>query len=489
MQFIERAAQIPWINKAQPITWVRIRFGLLAIIGLSLGIGIAFLITHDAVLYAGVLVGIIPAALFIVTYPFTAVLLWLLIMPFVSAFPNSEIPYWAVYRLLIPIILIMVLVFRTIKVRPYPSIRFGPPELAMAALFFIVPTTILLSPGSSFRTFIQFGDRIVLPFCMYLAIRLLPLRDREFYLLQWTALFIVLSQSLIGFLSWFAPHFLPSAWRHLEGFRTTGSLMDADLYAAILIFSTVLLIQGAIQRESRLLRFLFFAASGLSFIFVFLSLERAAWLGGVFVIIGLVFLFRRVMIRLILIGLIVMAVLGTGMLSSHVSLSMDRFGDTGPIYDRMVVMDAMVQMFQIKPLVGWGYDTLDQNLQQFYRRVGDGAITRTLITSHNTYMTIITEQGVVGFMLYIFPAFWWFALSVRAWQRMPKEGLLSRNLLGVFWLSMLFNFIVSNFMDMRYFMIGITLWWMALGFIANLVYPYLKFDDGVLPDASPSLQE
>ena len=49
---------------------------------------------------------------------------------------------------------------------------------------------------------------------------------------------------------------------------------------------------------------------------------------------------------------------------------------------------------------------------------------------------------------------------------------------------MLFNFTVSNFMDMRWFPIGLTLWWLTLGLIANMVYPYLKNRDIKAPARS-----
>jgi len=183
------------------------------------------------------------------------------------------------------------------------------------------------------------------------------------------------------------------------------------------------------------------------------------------------------MFRLLIIGALVSVVLGAGILSTHFTLSANRFSETSPVYDRIVVFDAMAQMFQIKPAWGWGYETLDQNIHHYYRRVGEATLVNRMVTSHNTYMTVLTELGLVGFILYLFPVVWWFVLSFRVYKRMPKEGLWSRSLLGSLWLVMLFNFTVSNFMDMRWFPIGLTLWWLILGLISNLVYPHLKGRD------------
>jgi O-antigen ligase len=137
----------------------------------------------------------------------------------------------------------------------------------------------------------------------------------------------------------------------------------------------------------------------------------------------------------------------------------------------------MAHMVAVKPVFGWGYETLDQNITPFYRRVGDASLATRFVTSHNTYLTVLTELGLVGFLLYLFPVAWWFVLSIRVWPRIPKVGFWSRSLLGSLWLVMLFNFTVSNFMDMRWFPIGLTLWWWVLGLVANMVYPYLKGRD------------
>ena len=397
-------------------------------------------------------------------------------MPFVSVMPNSSLAYWAIYRILPFVLLLWVVLLRTLKLRDYPSVRFGPPELSMLILGIIVPSSILLLQAHPNVPLIRFGDRFLLPFCMYLVIRLTAPREREFVWLQWVAVFIAVSQSLIWFLSWYAPQRLPEVWHYLQGARTTGSLKDPDLYAAILTFAGMILIHSAVNRKSGLVRLGFLLATSLCAVFAFLSLERAAWLGGFFVTIGLMILYPKTMFRLILIGCIVIAIMANGILSSHIDLSVKRFSETNQIYDRFVVFDAMLQMFRMKPVWGWGYETLDDNIQPFYRRVGEASLTR-MITSHNTYLTVLTELGLVGFILYMFPVVWWLVLSIRVWRRIPDEGLWSKKLLAVIWLGMLFQFIVSNFFDMRWFPIGLTLWWLMLGLIADIVYPYLKGRD------------
>jgi O-antigen ligase len=464
----ENIVRIKQVLDSQNFLW------LLVILGITLALIASYLISAGSWYVVVAAVAMVAAILLLFTHPFSGVLLWLLIMPFVSVLPKSDLIYWAVYRFL-PLFLLFLAIFsRTIKVRQHPVARMGPPELAMIILLAFGPVSILFSQTDTFVAFVRFADRLMLPFCMYLVIRLLAPREKEFKQLKWIALFIAISQSLIGLLSWFAPQVLPEVWHYLNGARTTGSLKDPNLYALMLTFSAILLVHAAVNEKSALNRLIFFLAVGFCALFAFLSLERASWLGGFFITVGLVFLFPKTMIRLLILCSIVAVILGAGILSAHVSLSINRFGDANPVYDRLVVFDAMAQMFSEKPLLGWGYESLDQHIQPYYRRVGEASIATRMVTSHNTYMTVLTELGLVGFILYMFPVFWWFVLSIRVWGRLPKEGFWSRPLLGSLWLIMVFNFTICNFFDMRWFGIGLVLWWMVLGLIANMVYPYLK---------------
>lgn len=476
---IETIEVKPEINteRTKPAQDNRLNVWLLVLISLLLGGIAAYLISQGNWVIAAAVVILIPSAILLSEQPFLGVILWLLVMPFVSVFPRSDLAYWVFYRILPPALLGLAVLSRLLKFRTHPPARIGPPELAMGLLAVMVPGLIILLQPDGNVALIRFGDRMIIPFCMYLVARLAAPRKKEFILLQWVALFIALSQSMIGLFSWVAPQVLPQIWQYLNGLRTTGSLKDPDLYALILTFSAILLLHAAVNQKSGFIRLILFVATGLCAIFAFLSLERAAWLGGVFVTIGLIFLYPKTMFRLLIIGAIVSVILGAGILSTHFTLSANRFSETSPVYDRFVVFDGMAQMFQIKPVLGWGYETLDQNIHHYYRRIGEATLVNRKVTSHNTYLTVLTELGLVGFLLYVFPVVWWFVLSIRIWGRIPKEGYWSRSLLGSLWLVMLFNFTVSNFMDMRWFPIGLTLWWLTLGLIANMVYPYLKNRD------------
>jgi O-antigen ligase len=126
-------------------------------------------------------------------------------------------------------------------------------------------------------------------------------------------------------------------------------------------------------------------------------------------------------------------------------------------------------MVEQKPAFGWGYNAYEQ-YDELYREPVLGLAVNDAATSHNTYLLIAAEMGLVGFSLYMFPLIWWFLESRKVWPRMGSSGFLSRPMLVMLWLLMLDHISVAGFVDMfQSNLFGRTMWWMALGLIASLV--------------------
>jgi len=159
------------------------------------------------------------------------------------------------------------------------------------------------------------------------------------------------------------------------------------------------------------------------------------------------------------------ALLGGILFSTQLGMAVKRLNDKGTVDGRVVVTDAMLQMIREKPILGWGYESLNQRIKDYYRSVGGASVIYGLTTSHNTFLTIFVELGLVGFLFYLLPVVW----SLKASYPFLRHDLRNNYLLAVIWLGALGSFAISNFMDMRFFPIGLTFWWMELGLIANLI--------------------
>ncbi len=444
------------------------------LIGLGMAPLLAFLSVNGLWYFAVILILLLPVAIVVNKAPFAIIVIWLLLAPFFALTPDTVTRYifWILQRAMIVSGLLLVILSRLLKVKKYELFRPGIAELVMASFATYLLMSILFLQNGATAIIIKFYDRMLVPMCMYLLIRLLAPRKKEWLAVVWGALAIVITQSVIGLLSWFAPGVLPKAWLGLQGYRTTGSVGEPAVYTALLGFGIVVLFQAAMNWKKNFARAVFLFAFMLGSLGIFISFSRGSWLGGLVIIFGFLPIYPKQMARMIVALLVSGAILGGSVLASQMAWATERLDSKKTEYDRIIVYHAAIEMFKTKPVFGWGYENFDRYDQNFYERVGDAAPGRSNHTSHNTYLTILAEEGLVGFALYIFSALWWLFLTIRAWRHIPKHGLWSRTLLIALWLAWLNITLVNNFVDMRFSAFGHTLWWLILGFIANIVFQY-----------------
>ncbi len=125
---------------------------------------------------------------------------------------------------------------------------------------------------------------------------------------------------------------------------------------------------------------------------------RAVWLSFAGSILWLMFFspsrcLRRTCLCLVLgggLGLLAMLSLGDSQLSLR-----DRLEESSPVTFRLAVYQAGWEMFQQKPLAGWGSLAMQAELST---RISD--FHQEQFYFHNTYLEILVQYGVVGLALY-----------------------------------------------------------------------------------------
>ncbi len=452
--------------------WLNWKLFLYAALPIFSGLVLGLLCAWGKGAYALGLVLLVPLALVMIARPFTGVILWLALMPLSSALPNQELCYWVIHRILLLVTFVLLVLARLQKPSRVPRSKFTSPDLFIISLAILVPITILSTNRDWYVPIKGYTERMLIPFIVYFILRLSKLDQEKHYMIQGVALFIVISQSIIGALSVFAPSILPQVWLSFFQSRMSGSLLNPNLFGAMILFNAIILFQAAMKRQPDFIRTLFLVACGLSALCVFLSMERAVWLGGAAVILGLVFLYPKIMSRFVPVVLIAFVILGTGLLSDKITQASARINSQGQVNVRLALTDAMLRMITEKPLMGWGYGAINQYLPDFYRPSDYANAGQRFETSHNTYLTIFTELGLVGFLMYLTPFIWLLIASARALSGLPKMSCDQKYTLAGFWLIAAQQMIISNFMDMRFFPVGLTLWWMTLGFIARSLNQY-----------------
>jgi O-antigen ligase len=477
--------------------WVRFFPALVPLVlGLFFGIYLGGLIANEAWYFLVPLAFLIPTTIVFFGYPFVAVLLWVLFFPYFieTSSVATRYVYWILHRAMIPIGIGTI--FLWFGIRKKKLIRLGLAELSMVLFLALACTNIFLlsedlskstihpqtkldaaqkssakapPPGITIH-FTHFYDKVFIPFCMYWLVRLLAPKEKDLKRLLPVAFITVIGQFGISLLSRFAPEVLPPQWLGLEGARTVGSFGNAAPYTSTLLFLSLLLFQHAMHCKSRWVRSTLLLTVGLAFFGVFFSFSRGSWLGGFVVLTGLLYLYPKIIVRSILVFGMLTVVLCSTLLVRDLGWASDRLEDTGTAENRIITAATSIRMIIEKPWFGWGYDNYDIYAPSFQTRVGNISYNK-YNTSHNTYLTIITEMGLIAFFLYILPVVWLLILSLKVWRKLPQTGFWSWRLLAMLWLLVLHQFIVSSFMDMiSSHLFGTTLWWMTLGLIASMVY-------------------
>lgn len=415
----------------------------------------------------------VPAFVLLNRYPLAAVAIWLLVAPFVVVTDAGSVRrvFWLIHRAL-PIAVLAVVVLSSVaglRTRRLPKL--GWPELMMAGYVGVTMVSIAYTSQEPAATAILLYDRVVVPMCLYLLVRLLQPGETELRRLVPVVAFVLLSQSVIGILTAVAPGVLPSEWLIIG--RTTGSFHDPDVFGITVLFCGMFLLhRGLIApggRGARVLSVLLFV---LAMLMVFLTFSRGNWLAGIVVLMGTAYIYRgRARLFLAISVPVVLLLLGSGLLADQVRFAEERLRSaeaTKSALSRLPVVYASIRMFEEKPLTGWGYENFERFSPPFQRPVGDLIYPDKFHASHNLYLTTLVEQGLLGIVLFLGPAVYWL---FRTRSSLPNMPATDRKLLALLWLAIASHIVVNNFSVMKV-PFGLGLWWLTLGLIASILYRY-----------------
>ncbi len=446
--------------------------GVLVVGGL-VGLALGYLVLGGLWYIGVVIVAAFPALILIHRHPFLAVIIWLLVTPFLlhTETNTARYVYWAIHRGLPLLTLAIIVLSDGLLIRRRSLPRPGPAEIAMLGYVLVSVASIILQNSNPSATFFLFYDRIIVSMWLYLIIRLIEPTDSEMRWLLATAAFVVLTQSAIGILSQFAPGLLPSSWMENAGARTVGTLINPAIYTIALMFGGLILVHAAQQTNSNRQRALYVLCFLLTAYCTFISFSRASGLAGIAVGGILLLVYPRFMMKLGLLVVPLGLLVGGVLFSDQIAWARERIYSAeaeNSANSRLPIIAGAYNMFLEKPATGWGYGNFDLYDRSFYGILLGSAGDSRDHASHNYFLTILAEQGLLGLSLYLFPMFYWLVRSLQRYGEMPKAGLRSRKLIIMLWLVILFHIIVSNFINMIV-VYGLGIWWITLGLIGYLV--------------------
>jgi O-antigen ligase len=469
-------------TKKYPDWWEEyfLPIGLPLLLGLGLGVLLAILIVKEAWIFVLIVVVLVPMAILIIRYPFAAIMIWMMVMPWFPFDATYKYVHYIFPRILIPLALGVVLLSRMLRLKKYSPVQPGPVALTMVALGAMGIISVFAT-GNHWKLTISVHDELMVPFMAYWLTLLSNSPRQNLKRLIPLMLLIYLAQCVIGLVSWFAPQAIPSIWQSwLIGDRVAGTFKQPGAYACVLILCIVFLYHEAMDRERGPVRTFLILAVSLGIVCIFLSFTRSAWLAGILVLLALLYLYPKSTVWFLLVIVPIAVILSTGLISREFAYATERLYDEQTADSRVVLAHAGARMFYARPVLGWGFGNYDRYDWKFIERVGNSAPTRWDIErggSHNTYLTLLAEMGAVGFFLYFFPVIWWLGLTIKALPRLPKEGFWGRRLLIIMWVPISAHLVVGQTIDMRFFPYCVTLFWINLGFIANMVQTCLQSSD------------
>jgi O-antigen ligase len=437
----------------------------LVLVGLAVAVGL-FAATDRALVGVGAALAL-PALAVLVRYPFAAVLLWVLAVPFViEAETITPHPgFWVLHRMMIPAMLGLVLIYHVIgQIRS----RLKPSFVDWAILAFLglgVANILLLSDNPS-RMLMAFYDRLGVPILLFWLVRAISPGQRDLQRLALVGALVVGFQAAIGTLSWVAPSALPAAWLGRAGERTVGTFGGPGEFTVNLVFFSLLLAHYALTSSKRLSRPMLLAVVGFGMFAVFLSFQRGGWLGALVGFTGLWLVHRGAVTRMAVAAAFAGLLLALGPLAGEFQYASERLSDADTVDSRLVTFDAALQMVQDEPIRGFGYGQFERFDEQYKRSLGDVAFEEGG-SLHNAWLGLAAENGIPAVILYVLPAILLGIRSVRQRHALAHKSFVGIGLVIVCWAAVLDIFVVSNTMDMLHSGIwGTSLAWLGLALIA-----------------------
>jgi O-antigen ligase len=387
--------------------------------------------------------------------------------------------------LTLPAVLLLLLP-RTLKV----GARAFRPDLAdyaMVLFTVLAVASILLgreTPAAAFGQLKAFWRAFLGPFVLYWIARLSRPDKRQLMACTPILAGLCIIEAVVGALGIFNPAALPGFWpsfvNETGGIRITGTLVQPDSYAAMLIFSSSMCFSFLMARSERILRVLGCGLLVLGFSAAVISFSRASWLGGLLALGMMAFYYRgRILIPCALLGIAVFGIfhipagttgirtgsdsIGSAPAASAIphrsapgnaeSYAMKRLSTKNSVSDRIALSAAGLSAFLQHPLFGSGMGSYDQNARKLVRKIGpfipsDWALT--VGASHNSHISILAELGMIGYACFVVPLIYIFYRSIQALRHRNMDGFLV-----VLWANLLFLALVSVLIDMR-FLAGIS---------------------------------
>lgn len=409
-------------------------------------------------------------------------LIWILLVLFSVAIGKITLPMLpdiSLYRIMWILLVLAFLVqiaFREIDFLPITKIEI------MMILFCIICLISMIKAGTIFTrereqglVLHSFLNGYAIPFSIFLFAKHIVNNTQRIKKLFQFLLIIGIYLALTGIFEHFRittlvfPRYIMNPNAGIHWGRARGPFVQAAVNGTVLGMILVLSIYLVLYKQRKLSRFFYGIPIVLMPITIFFTYTRACWLGLILSILLIPLFYPRVR-KFFLLGLFLIVTIAIFNWSNVMSedRTVGGISAMNPVYARANLFGVSLRMFLDRPIFGFGYKTFNRVSPEYFYEISGIPLRGRGVASHNTLLTTLVELGIVGFIPLLLIFFYIFRHSIRLYHRLPSNPFLGKGLVAIFWGMSIVFMINIQFIEMRFFLIPNSLFFLLAGIIVGL---------------------
>lgn len=419
--------------------------------------------------------------------PFESFLFWIIVAPLFQRFRGldfaASMPAVTFDRAALTLVLVSV-IMQKLSNRKTTKGKIESVDFAIGAFLLVSVFSLVLArpvvgplvnlyhmPSTLVNAMQTFGDHYLFAFIVFYLVRNLVDTPKKIDKLLLSIASISLYLVPIGLFervtgkSWFTGE--GQVWyKEADMYRAAGPFTNPAVYGAVLGICFLIIIYLLFKNSNSFKRGLYGLCAMSAGVGIVASLTRSAWLSPIVGFLALIFLYegkRTKLLAWLLAGVVVLVCTAPIIMKTEVYKK--RITQQAPLDYRIYASRVSFKMIKDKPLFGHGIGNFDYYTREYPVYIA-GVDTTNPPASHNTFLTIFVETGILGFLPYMSALF----IIARRLFIAYKYGNrrispTARPLLAVVAAALVCYLVTALTIDMRFFRYVEYIFWGILGIV------------------------
>jgi len=321
-------------------------------------------------------------------------------------------------------------------------------------------TGFLATTREELQPFGVFLSGFLFPFFFYYFGKTVLYTEERIRILLWSFFLLFLYLVILGYLEHFKinglifPKYIADPFAGIHYGRVRGPFLTASVDGWIIasLFFLALFLRSRIQSGGMRTWIILVLLASIPVLFY--TYTRAVWLSFLIAPLVVFFFSKQLAFRMrYLVFPLVLLILYVFLNWQNITGAERAAGGVvqiSEVEDRLALYEATKTIFKERPAFGVGFGRFGREAN-FYA-AGLGIRTHIGATSqHNIFFGLVSEVGLLGLIPFVLILYYALRYSVILFRRLGEEGLISRDLVVVFWAMMIVYLINASFIQTQYF--------------------------------------